>query len=330
MPVGLREVLNVLPPGLAVDIADLYGEFTDIKPEIVHAWLDWDNVRSGLAAALAGVPRIILSGRNLNPSHFALYQPYMDPAYRLLARRDNVTLINNSRAGADDYADWIGIPRERIRVVHNGVDLGARTRASDNSAKALRTVLGIPDDAFVVGGVFRFEAEKRPLLWIDTAAAVARRVPDAWFVVFGDGSLREQMRAAAVRSGLAGRLITPGLTDDILSVMSTIDILLLTSSGEGLPNVLLEAQWSGTPVVTTDVGGAGEAIDPGVTGWAITSDRAYDLAQQVIWLYAHPELRSAVRDLGPAFVRRQFGVERMVCETAALYKTADGPMTATS
>lgn len=155
MPVGLREVLNVLPPGLAVDVADLYGEFTDIKPEIVHAWLDWDNVRSGLAAALAGVPRIILSGRNLNPSHFALYQPYMDPAYRLLARRDNVTLINNSRAGADDYADWIGIPRERIRVVHNGVDLGDRTRASDDSAKALRTTLGIPGDAFVVGGVFR-------------------------------------------------------------------------------------------------------------------------------------------------------------------------------
>ena len=72
----------------------------------------------------------MISGRNINPSHFALYQPYMDPAYRVLAQLSNVTIINNSRAGADDYADWIGIPRDRIRVVHNGVDFGSRGRLS--------------------------------------------------------------------------------------------------------------------------------------------------------------------------------------------------------
>jgi glycosyltransferase involved in cell wall biosynthesis len=330
MPASLSEMAKSLPSGLLVDIANLFWEFVEIRPEVVHAWLDWDNVRSGLAAAMAGVPKIILSGRNINPSHFALYQPYMAPAYQVLARRDNVTLINNSRAGADDYADWIGIAREKIRVVHNGVDLGAQMRAPDDAVKAFRAVLGIPGEAFVVGGVFRLEAEKRPLLWIDTAAAVARRVPDAWFVIFGQGSLLEQMRAAAERSGLAGRLIMPGLTDDILLVMSTIDVLLLTSFGEGLPNVLLEAQWTGTPVVTTDVGGATEAIDPRVTGWAIASDSAQDLARQIIWLYANPEPRRAVRDQGPAFVRRRFGVERMVCETASLYKTTKGAITATS
>jgi glycosyltransferase involved in cell wall biosynthesis len=329
MPPGLREVASALPSGLLTDILDLYWEFIETKPEIVHAWLDWDNVRSGLAAALAGVPRIVLSGRNINPSHFALYQPYMDPAYRVLSRHDNVTFVNNSRAGANDYADWIGIPRERIRVVHNGVDAGAWTRASDGITKALRATLGIPDDAFVVGGVFRLEAEKRPFLWIDTAVSIAQHLPGAWFVIFGQGSLREQIRTASVRSGISDRLVIPGLTEDVLSVMSAIDVLLLTSSGEGLPNVLLEAQSSGTPVVTTDVGGAGEAIDPCETGWAIASGRADDLAQQVVWLYAHPEVRSAVRDRGPAFVRRQFGVERMVCETAALYNTTEGPTVTT-
>lgn len=323
MPPPLKGLAHAIPPGLLVDIVDLYWEFRELKPEIVHAWLDWDNVRSGLAAALAGAPRIILSGRNLNPSHFALYQPYMDPAYRVLARRNDVVLVNNSRAGANDYADWIGIPRERIQVVHNGVDLGVRKCTSDATAKELRQALGIPSGAFVVGGVFRFEAEKRPLLWIDTAALVAKHVPEAWFVIFGQGSLREQMRAAAVRTGLAERLVMPGLTEDALSAMSAMDVLLLTSSGEGLPNVLLEAQWSGTPVVTTDVGGAREAIDPGATGWAISSDRADDLAQQVTWLYAHPEIRDCVRDQGPTFVRREFSVERMVRETAALYETAD-------
>jgi len=176
LPAGLRAVASAIPPGLLADIADLYWEFTEIRPEVVHAWLDWDNVRSGLAAALAGVPTIILSGRNLNPSHFALYQSYMDPAYRVLARRDNVTLVNNSRAGADDYADWIGIAHERIHVVRNGVDLGARAPALNDAAGTRRAALGIPGGAYVVGGVFRLEAEKRPLLWIETAAAVAQRM----------------------------------------------------------------------------------------------------------------------------------------------------------
>ena len=116
MPDGLKEIAELLPGGLAVDVADLYHEFSELRPQVVHTWLDWDNVRGGLAAALAGVPRVVISGRNINPSHFALYQPYMDPAYRILAQLPNVTIINNSRAGADDYADWIGIPRDRIRV----------------------------------------------------------------------------------------------------------------------------------------------------------------------------------------------------------------------
>ncbi len=72
-----------LPEDLAADIKALYEEFVALRPEIVHAWLDWDNVRAGIAAVLAGVPTIILSGRNLNPKHFQFYRPYMDAAYRV-------------------------------------------------------------------------------------------------------------------------------------------------------------------------------------------------------------------------------------------------------
>jgi glycosyltransferase involved in cell wall biosynthesis len=319
IPLPLRKIERLLPSSLTTDIANLYWEFTEIRPEIVHAWLDWDNVRAGLAGVLAGVPKVILSGRNINPSHFALYQPYMEPAYRLLARHPSVTLINNSRAGADDYADWIGIPRDQIVVVYNGVDFRNRGRLTASAAAAFRTSLGVPADAYVTGGVVRLEEEKRPLLWVKTAARVANAVPSAWFVLFGQGRMRDQVERTAKQLGLGKRLVLAGITEDVISAMSIMDVLLLTSSGEGLPNVVLEAQWAGTPVVATDVGGTKEAMELGMTGWALPSSSANDLADRIVWLHEHPHACLEARTRGPLFVREKFGIERMLRDTMSVY-----------
>jgi len=319
MPDGLKEISRLLPPELAVDIAHLYSEFSELRPEVVHTWLDWDNVRGGLAAALAGVPRVVISGRNVNPSHFALYQPYMDPAYRVLAQLPNVIIINNSRAGADDYADWIGIPRDRIKVVHNAVDFGDRKRLSVSECADLRALLEIPEGSFVIGGVFRLEEEKRPLLWVQTAALLARQIPHMHFVIFGQGTKHDAVLEAAEREGISHRLTLAGVTNDVLSAMSIMDLFLLTSFGEGLPNVVLEAQWAGTPVVVTDVGGAKEAIEPGVTGWAVDTDAPQDLAARIKWLHDNPAVLQAARIKGPQWVRQQFGITRMIEETVRVY-----------
>ena len=200
----------MLPQELAVDIAHFYSEFSELRPEVVHTWLDWDNVRGGLAAALAGVPRVVISGRNINPSHFALYQPYMDPAYRVLAQLPNVTIINNSRAGADDYADWIGIPHDRIKVVYNAVDFGDRRRLSVRECADLRASLKFPQGSFVIGGVFRLEEEKRPILWVQTAALLARQVPNIHFVIFGQGTRRDAILEVANEKNLPSNYLSRG------------------------------------------------------------------------------------------------------------------------
>ena len=101
--------------------------------------------------------------------------------------------------------------------------------------------------------------------------------------------------------------------------MSIMDLFLLTSFGEGLPNVLLEAQWAGTPAVVTDVGGAKEALEPGVTGWAVDTDEPQDLAARIKWLHDNPAVLQAARIKGPQWVRQQFGITRMVEETIRVY-----------
>ena len=322
LPAQVGSLLRLLPQGLATDVADLYLEFLDLRPNVVHAWLDWDNVRAGIAAVLAGVPKIILSGRNLNPTHFTLYQSYMDPAYRALARMPNITLINNSRAGADSYADWIGVPRARIDVVYNAVALPDAPRPGPDDARSIRRSLGIKPEAFLVGGVFRLCEVKRPLLWIETASLVGQRIPEAQFIVFGSGNMEYEVQAAIRRANLDKRVVLAGVNTNISAAMSVMDAVLLTSHGEGLPNVLLEAQSAGTPVVATAVGGVSEAVADSVTGWAVKSDSPHELAERLIWLHAHADFRAAATRKGPQFIRSKFGTDRMIEQVMGLYGLA--------
>jgi glycosyltransferase involved in cell wall biosynthesis len=97
------------------------------------------------------------------------------------------------------------------------------------------------------------------------------------------------------------------------------DAFVLTSAGEGLPNVLLEAQWVGTPIVTTDVGGAREAVSEGQTGFVGPNDNAGEIAALACRILANPDFRARAALAGPDFVRSRFGIGRMLDETIALY-----------
>jgi glycosyltransferase involved in cell wall biosynthesis/phenylpyruvate tautomerase PptA (4-oxalocrotonate tautomerase family) len=302
---------------LGSEILGWVCELLDRRPEVVHVWLDATNVKVGIAAAIVGVPHVVLSGRSMAPVHFDLIQPYMRPGYRALLRRPEVTLLNNSEAGAADYARWLDVPRERIRVVHNAVEVGRRPGAHEIAAERRR--IGVPEEAPLVGTLLRFFEEKGPLLWVEVAAEVARSRPDAWFVMYGEGPLREPARALARELGIGERLRLPGPLREPAAALAGLDVFVLTSRLEGLPNVVLEAQALGVPVVTTDAGGAREAIDPGRTGYAVSPHAPALLGDRISAILGDPEWRAAARRLAPAFVSSRFGLERMVAETREVY-----------
>lgn len=322
-PDALACYRDSFPEGLLIDVANLYQEFVQRRPEVVHAWLDWSNTRAGLAAALAGVPRILLSGRNLSPTHFQLYQPYMDPVYEALCALPNVVMLNNSRAGAEDYAAWLKLPYDRVRVIPNGFDTESIDRSMPQTMS--RRSLGIPDDVSLIGGVFRLAAEKRPLLWVEVAARVSAANPNAWFVIFGDGTLRQDVERAARRLGLGNRFVMAGVTDNPMAAMRLMDVFLLTSSGEGVPNVVLEAQYAGIPVVATNAGGTADTVHDGSTGWIEYNDEPQRLADRVNWLLREDAVRARCRLAGPEFVRSQFGLQRMIDQTLDAYDIATDP-----
>jgi len=293
-------------------------ELVERRPGVVHVWLDATNVKAGLAAAIAGVPRIVLSGRSMAPVNFDLIQPFMRPGYRALLARPGVVLLNNSEAGARDYARWLGIAPARVGVVHNAAPLEARPPAE--AIAAARRTLGVPDGAPLVGSMLRFSEEKRPLLFVRTAAALARSRPDVWFLMLGDGPLREEARALGASLGLGARLLLPGPVREPAPALAGLDVFVLTSRLEGLPNVVIEAQALGVPVVTTDAGGAREAIDPGRTGYAVSPHEPELLAERISAILADPDWTAAARRHAPAFVARKFGLERMIAETRSVYR----------
>ena len=100
---------------------------------------------------------------------------------------------------------------------------------------------------------------KRPHLWLDVAERVAAAVPRSRFVIVGDGALRAELQARIDGSGLGDRITLAGRQNPVEPWIAAMDTMLLASEVEGLPNVLLEAQALGVPVVTTDAGGSGEA-----------------------------------------------------------------------
>jgi glycosyltransferase involved in cell wall biosynthesis len=289
-----------------------------ICPAIVHTWTDYSNVFGGIAAELAGVPALVLSGRSVAPDNFpALFQPYMRPGYLALLQRRNVLFLNNSRAGAADYARWLELANDEIQVIHNGFDFQHKAEPGDR--EAIRSAYDFPPVSPVVGSIMRFSEEKRPQLFIDVARILHRSHPHLRFLVFGEGPMREEMRAYAASCGLSGVLQLPGLTSDAWAALAAMDVFVLTSRMEGLPNVLIEAQAAGLPIICTGVGGMEETFIEGETGFSVRGATARTLADAVSRLISEPELRRRMSQVAFAHARATFGVETMLDQMSQAY-----------
>jgi glycosyltransferase involved in cell wall biosynthesis len=314
--VRLVDHLDVLTIGKALSRA-----IREFRPEIVHCWSDFANVIGGLVALNLSVPRVVLAQRNMPAFRYVDGpEPYAcRDAYRLLARSSNVMMLNNSAAGCHAYAKWLDVPNDKITVCYNGWlpnDTHIRQRSD---SEACRRSLSLSGDAQVVGAVMRFAAEKDPILWLETAAAIAAARPETRFLLAGYGALTEEVAREIARLGLAERFVLLGAIKDVGLIYGALDVFLMTSRFEGSPNVLIEAQAAGIPVVAPNVGGAGDTLLDGTTGIVVSSRGPSSLAGAVLQILDDPGWRQRAAMHGPAFVAQRFGHQRMIDETIAAY-----------
>ena len=314
----LARAINYLPRILKEDIVRIAKLILSERPQAVH--LRQDLFAVGIACALTNVPHFAIHRGSLSPDLWGhgeletnLHLRPMRYAYRHLLARPNFLMINNSAAGLETDKIWTGWnDASRFRVVHNAVEfekLGSNTERNDD----LRRSLGIGPTDFLIGGVFRITAVKRPMLWIEVARIVAESRSDVHFAVLGEGNMGTAMRDYSHAHGFGDRLHMPGLVTDVSAWYRALDVNLLTSDREGLPNVLIEGQHFGVPAVSADVGGAFETIEQGTTGFLISPDAgASEYADVILRVLSDSEWRQKARAHAPAFVHAKFGMAHAV------------------
>jgi glycosyltransferase involved in cell wall biosynthesis len=207
------------------------------------------------------------------------------------------------------------LPPERVRVVHEGVP----DRAPEPGGRDALRELGIPDGAPVVGNVAALTGHKDHKTLLAAAARVSTRVPDARFVIVGDGELRHELEALSRRLGLERRCLFAGFRGDLDRLIPAFTVFCLSSHMEGLGTSLLDAMAFGVPVVATAAGGIPEAVVDGVTGRVVPPRDADALAAALVDALDNPERRAAWGRAGRQRFEERFTADRMVDATLAVY-----------
>jgi glycosyltransferase involved in cell wall biosynthesis len=318
-----RHLLSHLPNDIADATRRLADALREMSPDVVHIWQDGAIVSTYLAALAAGVPRIVLGLRTLPPSdRLNRHRPEYEALYKSAARTPGVCFTTNTPVIAKRYAQWLDIDPGIFRIVPNGLQLHRYVEPAALSPEADAFLNRPRERGFTVGGIMRFDANKRPLLWAEMALAMLDIAPDARFIMIGDGPLCQAAKDFVALSRHSDSFLFVDPTLDVAFWLSRFDVVVSLSHQEGLPNNLIEAQIAGVPVVATPAGGSGETFEHGFTGTLLPSNVDIDpaeVARAVCQWRLSPEDRRSVAQLASRRAREKFSLDAMLDATIAAY-----------
>ncbi|MFH1263190.1 MAG: glycosyltransferase [Pseudomonadota bacterium] len=210
-----------------------------------------------------------------------------------------------------------GFPKEKIRLIYNGVATEFGGIMDRNAAKSS---LGIPASARVVGTVGNLRPVKDQMALLSAFGSLAKEDSDLFLVIVGEGEMRSALEAEARRVGLEGRVKLPGYRSDAPRLFSAFDLFVLSSKSEGLPLALLEAMAAGRPCVATAVGGIPEVITDGENGRLVPPESPVGFARVMRQLLADPENAGRMGERGRWTVAERFSEKQMVEKYLELYR----------
>ena len=283
------------------------------KPVIVHSHMVHANILTRVTRLLAPVPVLICSARSIQEGG-----RLRDWMYRVTDPLCDLT-THVCEAGAQRYIRERMVPPHKMRVVYNGVDT-ERFLPDGQVRLRIRREAEIGKQ-FVWLAVGRLEAPKDYPTLIRAFARVSAAREDTLLWIVGDGPLRGQLEALSREMGLQLGVRFWGLRGDVSNLMNAADAFVMSSSWEGLPNALIEAQACGLPAVVTDVGGNAEVVIHEETGFIVPPQNPDALAEAMLRLMGLPvEMRQQMGRLARQRVEQQFSLDSVVTLWENLYR----------
>ena len=209
-----------------------------------------------------------------------------------------------------------GVPEERTVTVHEGIDVEHVLAAPPVN---VHETFFLPHGAPVVGNVAALVPHKGQRYLIEAAHLVVQKIPDARFVILGEGELREHLEKQIEEHHLEKHVLLPGFRTDVLGCIKGVDLFVMSSVTEGLGTSLLDAMAASRPIVATTAGGIPEIVEDNVNGLLVPPRDAAAMAGAIVRALSDPALRARLGEAGFARVNERFTVDRMVAATAATY-----------
>lgn len=295
----------------------LYRLLKRERPDVVHTHTAKAGFVGRWAAKFAGVPVIV------HTFHGHVFQGYFGPAktrvfitLEQLTARITDSILTLTQSLRRELALTYRVARtEKITVLPLGLDL-APFAAAPRKTGTFRAQYGIPPDAPLVGTAGRMVPVKNQSLFLEAAAQVRAKRPDARFVMIGDGELRDDLERQIDNLGLRGFVKITGWLSDMPAAYADMDVFALSSINEGTPVTVIEALSAGCPVVATHVGGIPDLLEGGRFGTLVSSGNVHAFAQSILDALENPPDTRAAQ----AAMLNQYGIDRLVSDLAALYK----------
>jgi glycosyltransferase involved in cell wall biosynthesis len=289
------------------------------KIDILHTHDFYTNVFGMTAGAIARVPVRIASRRETSGMRTGAQERAQQFAYSLAHQ-----IVANSEAVRHRLIEE-GISKEKIVVVHNGMDLERLARVDELSRAEVLALFNLPaavdqrEMKFVtIVANMRHDVKDYPM-FLRAAQRIHEKVPESAFLLAGEGELMESFRSLAKDLGIADQTFFLGRCEKVAELLNISDVCVLSSKAEGFSNAILEYMAARRPVVATDVGGAREAIVEGETGYLVQSGNDEMMAARSVSLLQQPEKARAMGEAGRRIVEKKFSCAAQLSHTEQLY-----------
>ncbi len=284
--------------------------------DIVHTHDFYTNIFGMAGAALARTPVRIAARRETNGVRTRAQKLTERAAYKFA----HAVIANAEAVRRHLIAE--GVPEQKTRVIYNGLDMRRVALPEDvgsDEAFAKLNVQHIKGRQYVtIVANLRLAVKDHPM-FLRAAQRVRAGVPEATFLLAGEGDLTGSLSTLAAQLGLQESAIFLGRCEHLAELLSISDVCVLTSRAEGFSNSILEYMAAARPVVATNVGGASEAIVENETGYLVQAEDDEALAARIIDLLRDPQRARAMGEKGRRLIEQNFSCAAQLARTEKLY-----------